>query len=252
MKKISLVLGGGGVRGYAHIGVIKRLQEKKIIPNEIIGTSFGALVGVCLASGKNYEEIKHIFLPKNTLKFIDPAEKFKMGFIKGEKLVQYILDSINCEKFSDLKIKFIVNAIDINTGKEKVFSKGNLFDALSASIAVPGVISPKKIGEKFYIDGGMYSPIALNLVSENIDEIIAIDVTDVIVKINEQSDKIIVVQQMLNLSQKREMNLLMKDINKKIILLCPLKKSYHLFDFRKKSREEIIKMGYSEAKMKIK
>lgn len=251
-EKIALIFGGGGVRGYAHIGAIKRFEEKNIIPSEIIGTSFGALVGVCLASGKNYEDIKEIFTPKNIFKLIDPAEKLKFGFIKGEKLVKHILDSINCKKFSDLKIKFLVNAIDINTGNEKVFSEGKLYDALCSTIAVPGAVTPKKIGKNYFIDGGIFNPLGIHLVSKNINKIIAIDVSDAIIKIDDDTDKMKVLQQIIAFSQKREIKQSLKVNKKKIILLEPLNKPFNLFDFRKKNRDEIIKMGYKEAKNKLK
>ena len=247
-KKISLILGGGGVRCYTQIGVLKVLEKKQIKINEVIGSSFGSLIGVCFASGKTAKEIENMFTHVKVLRFLDPVKGLGTGLIKGEKLVDYVLDEIKCKKFSDLKIPFKTNALDINSGKEKVLNKGSLREALLAAIALPGVIPPKKIGTKYYMDGGIYNPLPVHLVGKKMNKIIAIDVVDKIPNITDKTNKVIILQQWISLPQIKNMNETIKKCKVKLILLSPLKKPMNVLDFRYKNMFFSINRGMQEAK----
>ena len=248
MDKISLVLGGGGVRCYTQIGVLKVLEKKQVKINEVIGSSFGSLIGVCFAAGKTAKEIENMFTHVKVLRFLDPVKDLSTGLIKGEKLVEYVLDSIKCKKFSDLKIPFKTNALDINSGEEKVLNKGSLREALLAAIALPGVIPPKKIGTKYYMDGGIYNPLPIHLVGKKINKIIAVDCTDAITKIDEKSNKVEVIQQMFSILQTKERNNVIKNTKIKLVLIETIDKKINVLDFRHSNMNDLINIGEKKAK----
>ncbi|RKW24214.1 hypothetical protein D8B46_01885 [Candidatus Gracilibacteria bacterium] len=149
----GLALGGGSARGFVHIGVIKYLEEKNIKITEISGTSMGAIVGAFLAFGKNSSEMLEIAKELKILKLVDLD--FKFGFVKGNKVVKKLRTYFGDTKIEDLKIKLKIVATDLGTGERKVFESGDLVDAIRASISLPGVFKPYKIGDNFFIDGGV-------------------------------------------------------------------------------------------------
>ncbi|MDO6596123.1 patatin-like phospholipase family protein [Oceanihabitans sp. 2_MG-2023] len=151
---IGLVLSGGGVRGVAHIGAIKALEEAGIYPTHISGTSAGAIVGSLYAGGLTWQEILHFF---KTIP-IFRTNKFtfkKPGFIDTEKLADEFHSCFPEDNFSSLKKKLFVAATNIETGKLKIFSSGELIKPILASASFPGVFTPVKIENSHYIDGGV-------------------------------------------------------------------------------------------------
>ena len=174
MSKVGLVLSGGGARGFAHIGTIKILDELKVKPSCVSGCSMGAVIGAlyCLGySGKDIEEKIKTLTLKNILSisFTKNSKKDKM-----ENYLDIIFENKN---FEDLQIPLYVNAVDIKTGKEVIFNKGNLSKAVRASIAIPGIFKPVLINERILIDGGVKNniPIKILLENEKIDKIISVN-----------------------------------------------------------------------------
>jgi NTE family protein len=173
---ISLVLGSGGARGYAHIGVIETLLEKNYKIQSISGTSMGALIGGLYACGK-LEEFKQWVLTLNSfdmLKLLDLSFA-KNGLIQGEKIfakIEHMIGDVNIE---ELPISYTAVAADIVNQKEVWIQEGKLIDAIRASIAIPTLFTPKKIGDSYLVDGGILNPLPVApTISDTTDMTIAI------------------------------------------------------------------------------
>jgi NTE family protein len=205
-KRVGLALGGGGARGLAHIPVLETLDELGIRPCAIAGTSIGAIIGALYASGlsgqdirkqvdrllmRDVEKISDVFTRKDLLKWvelIDPA--FHRGsLLKGEKFIRFLEDSMKCSRFEELAIPLSVSTTDFLTGKEEVFTSGDLLSAVRASMAIPGVFSPVERDGKMLVDGGLVNPLPYNLLlSRSCDVIIATDVSGSLERTHKKSD----------------------------------------------------------------
>lgn len=175
--KIALVLGAGASKGFAHIGVIKVLENNKIPVHMVVGTSAGSFVGSFYAYGFNAYQLQKIALEIKKTDIVDLIFPDN-GFIQGIKLETYVNKMLNNTVMEKLKIPFYAVATDIQTGEEIVFGKGNTGTAVRASCSIPGVFTPVKIGNKFYVDGGVVSPVAVDAAKKlGADVVIAVDIS---------------------------------------------------------------------------
>lgn len=164
-KTVSLVLSSGGARGMAHIGAIEALLESGYEISCIAGCSAGALVGGMYARGS-----LEVF--KDWICNLDRVDVFSLmdftlsskGFIKGEKVFQALKKIIPDTPIEELSIPFVCTAVEIPSGKEKVFKSGSLYEAIRASASIPSVFMPAKLHGKEYIDGGTLNPIPFSIV----------------------------------------------------------------------------------------
>ncbi|MGA2781389.1 MAG: patatin-like phospholipase family protein [Smithella sp.] len=195
--KIGLALGGGGVRGLAHISVLETLDDLGIKPSIISGTSMGAIIGALYASGMSGKEIrerisKHLILKDDTwrdivakksnlLKLVKAfsAEIPRGGFINTQGFFEYLFSEIRKRTFEELEIPLLVIAADYWTAEEVVFEKDDLLPALQASMAVPGVFAPISIADKVLVDGGVVNLIPYDHLLERADFTIAVDVSKI-------------------------------------------------------------------------
>ncbi|WP_242082927.1 patatin-like phospholipase family protein [Aestuariivivens sediminis] len=163
MKKISLVLSGGGARGIAHLGVLEELEKQDYEIHSITGTSMGAVVGGIYAAGKIREFKKWILnLDKiDIFKLVD-FTLFNNGFIKGDKVFEAISPFISNRQIQDLPIRYSATATDLVGKKEVLFTEGSLYDALRASIAIPNVLTPVVKEDAILVDGGVVNNIPIN------------------------------------------------------------------------------------------
>ena len=177
---IAVVLGAGASKGFAHIGVLKVLEAQNIPIHMIVGTSVGSLVGSLYASGKTAFELQGIAMKMERDNIIDYDWKiWNGGLIKGEKLENFINVNIQNTPIEKLKIRYYAVATNAATGEEVVFAKGNTGMAVHASCSVPGVFRPLKIGSSTYMDGGVVSPVAVDVARRNgADIVIAVDISD--------------------------------------------------------------------------
>ena len=172
-KKVSLVLGSGGARGYAHIGVIEVLEEKGYEIATISGSSMGALIGGLYAAGK-LDEFKQWIL---TLDYFDIFKLISFssmsgGLVDAQKVFDKIATIIGDINIEDLDIKYVAVATDINTQKEVLFTKGKLVDAIRASVAIPTIFSPIVQGDMILVDGGVLNPLPINTIKDDDTELI--------------------------------------------------------------------------------
>lgn len=162
-KDITLVLSGGGARGIAHIGVIEELVKLNVNIASISGTSMGALIGGIYAVGK-LEEFKQWMLKVNRTKIFKLIDfSFStQGLVKGERIFNEIKEFITDVNIEDLPIKYTATAFDIANGREVVFDRGSLYNAIRASISIPTIFTPLTLGDSVFIDGGVVNNIPIN------------------------------------------------------------------------------------------
>jgi NTE family protein len=160
-KKIGLALSGGAVLGFAHLGVIKVLEELKIPINCVAGTSAGSLVGAFLASGFSFDEMKEIGKELGWGK-ISRITLPKKGILDGSLLKKIIERKTGKKYFSELLIPFAAVAVDIRTGEEIVLTEGNFAEAVQASCAIPGIFNPLEKEGRLLIDGGLRNFLPVN------------------------------------------------------------------------------------------
>jgi NTE family protein len=186
-NKFSLVLSGGVALGIAHIGVIKFLEENNLLPDEIIGTSMGALIGALYSIGKTSKEIEGLLKQTEKMRLFSP--KLSRGYLDFPILNKFLKSLFDDLKIKDSKIDFKATATEVSSGNGKIFSKNDdmlILDAVRASISLPGVFSFKKIGDKYYMDGGVFSNLPVEFAKkENIK--LASNVVNNNTKLNYQS-----------------------------------------------------------------
>jgi NTE family protein len=283
-KNIALVLSGGGARGMSHIGVIEELEQQGYKITSIAGTSMGSVVGAVYALDK-MEEFKtwvNTMYKKDVFKLIDFTLS-KQGLVKGDRIFNKMREFIPDKNIEDLKIDFTCIATDIKNKKEIVYSKGDIFEAIRASVSIPMVFTPVSKGTSLIVDGGVMNNIPINYVKRNKNDIlIAVNVNaeisvlkkpkektkknhqEYLKKIHEIEAKL---TQVLHRDSKNKMGyfdlinrtveLLTHQVSKLIIEKYPpdiliniSRESCGLFEFYK--AEELIKIGQYAAKQALK
>jgi NTE family protein len=161
-KTVSLVLGSGGARGLAHIGVIHELQESGYQISSIAGCSVGALIGGIFAAGK-LEEFEHWIsaITKIDIVALLDIAWGKEGLVKGDKIISRLVDLVGDKTIEELSIPFTAVAADVKNEKEVWINSGSLFDAIRASISLPLFFTPVKYKEGYLIDGGVLNPVPI-------------------------------------------------------------------------------------------
>ncbi len=175
--RVALVLGAGASRGFAHIGVIKVLEANRIPVHMVIGTSAGSFVGSLYAYGYSSFQLQKMAhsLDKNEIIDLTLPDN---GFVKGERLEEYVNVMVKNTPLEKMRIPFYAVAANIQNGQEVIFSKGNTGTAVRASCSIPGIFRPVKIDGKMYVDGGLVSPVAVDAARRlGADIVIAVDIS---------------------------------------------------------------------------
>ena len=177
--KIALALGGGAARGFAHIGVIKILEQNGIVPDIIVGTSAGSLVGALYAGGFDGFALQRLALTMDEGVLADwSISGITKGVLKGELLEAYVNDRLQGRTIDKLPKPLGVVATDLATGEAVVFRAGNTGIAVHASSAVPGAFRPVRIAGREYVDGGLTHPVPVRAArAMGADIVIAVDVS---------------------------------------------------------------------------
>ncbi|HFC6180994.1 patatin-like phospholipase family protein [Neisseria meningitidis] len=174
---VGLALGGGASKGFAHVGIIKVLKENGIPVKVVAGTSAGSIVGSLFASGMSPDrlELEAEILGKTDLVDLTLSTS---GFIKGEKLQNYINRKVGGRQIQQFPIKFAAVATDFETGKAVAFNQGNAGQAVRASAAIPNVFQPVIIGRHTYVDGGLSQPVPVSAARrQGANFVIAVDIS---------------------------------------------------------------------------
>ncbi len=171
MKKIALVLGGGAAKGYAHIGVIKALEEWGLYPDVLIGTSMGALIAGFYSAGFTPAEMEKIAKEMDVRKMakVFGISLSSQGFVSLEGVEEYLRSYLGYVKIQALKRKFVATAVDITNNQALFFDRGDLVKAILMSISIPFVFVPIS-ADRIIVDGGVLDNVpvrALSLLDEN-------------------------------------------------------------------------------------
>jgi len=179
--KIGLALGGGAARGFAHIGVIKALEAQGIVPDIVVGTSAGSVVGALYAAGNDAKALQKMAVDLDESAISDwalPLFGKSSGVLKGEALQSFVNKAVGNRTIEKLKMPFGAVASDLKTGQPILFQRGNTGMAVRASSAVPGVFQPVKIGDHTYVDGGLVAPVPVRFAREmGAEFIIAVNIS---------------------------------------------------------------------------
>ncbi len=231
MKEISLVLGGGGARGLAHIGVIKYLIEKNYIIKHITGTSMGAIIGGLFAAGMHIKDIEKVAIEFNMnhmRKLFFPTLP-KNGFVDGNNISHFLESLIGNPHFEDMDIPFGCVSTDIVKAEEVKHTDGDVVDAIRCSASIPVVFTPYVIEDKVLVDGGLVNPIPVNLCRElGAQTILAVNVLSV----DEEYTKSFSIKT----DKKREKRIakfddFQKKVEEKLSIITPFKFNFNISHF---------------------
>ena len=190
MKKLALVLGGGAAKGYAHIGVIKVLEQHGLKPDLIVGTSMGALVGGMYALGKDVAYMQKLVSNFNSIgNFSLISTLFKGNVLNINKVKKIFDKEFGTIQQDDTEIKFVCVATDMRTGNPMNFESGSLKDNIMASISIPGIFPSSKINNRVYCDGGLVNNLAEDVAREIMPDAVIVSV-DVIGEYSKQVEHI--------------------------------------------------------------
>lgn len=248
--KIGIALGGGAARGYAHIGVLNAIEERNIPISYVSGTSIGSFIGALYTSGnlKKFEEkvrSRNSFM-KDVLFKLDPVFP-KLSIMNGNEVIKVFKELTDIRTFEELDIPLTTISTDIINNKKIESKKGNLINAIKASIAIPGVLSPTYVNDNLCVDGGLIDPVPLqSIIDMGSETTIAVNLYGLqssekqdnkynIVDIVDRSAKIIL-NNITHLSFKN---------NEPDILIEPPIDQFKGWDFHKSN--ELIQIGYEQA-----
>ncbi|WP_323846152.1 patatin-like phospholipase RssA [Microbulbifer magnicolonia] len=179
--RIGIALGSGAAKGFSHIGVLKALDQMGIRPHVVAGTSMGAFVGAAYAAG-------HLEALEEWVRRLDNWQVFSLldinwtlsgGVLGGKKPFNAFFDNIDHQRIEDLPLPFTAVATDLHSGQEIWLQRGNLRDAVSASCAIPGLLSPKRLSDRWLVDGAVVNPVPIDVCrAMGATRVIAVDVTE--------------------------------------------------------------------------
>jgi len=250
-NKIGIALGGGAARGYAHIGVLNAIDELNIPISYVSGTSIGSFIGALYASGnlkkfENEVRSRNSFM-KDVLFKLDPVFP-KLSIMNGNEVIKIFKELTDIRTFEELEIPLTTVATDIINNKKIESNKGDIINAIKASIAIPGVLTPTYVNENLCVDGGLIDPVPLqSIVDMGSDITLAVNLYGLqssdknenrynIVDIVDRSAKIIL-NNVTHLSFKN---------NEPDILIEPPIDQFKGWDFHRSN--ELIEIGYNTAK----
>ena len=252
--KIGIALGGGAARGYAHVGVLKAIDELDIKISHITGTSIGSFIGAIYASGnikKLEEEIldKRSFM-RDVLFKLDPIFP-KLSVMNGNEVIKVFKKITNISTFEELNIPLTTVSTDIINNKKIESNSGDLIQAIRASIAIPGVLKPIKINGKLCLDGGLIDPVPLESIKNmGAEKTIAVNLYGL--KSNEKQEHKYNIIDIIDRSAKVILNnvthLSFKNGMPDILIEPPIDQ-FKGWDFHK--GKELIDLGYDEAMKKL-
>lgn len=239
---IGLVLSGGGARGIAHLGVTKALYEYGANPTIISGTSSGALAGSLLAYGYTPEEALKLFLSNRLLRKVRPGFRGP-GLFRMDGIATILLEFLPENTFEALKIPFVVNATDINTGEALYFTKGELIPPLLASCCIPGIFKPYLFQGRSLVDGGVLDNFPVTPVEPLSDYIVGVHCNPFQLNKPVSSTREVLARSFILAAHGKTME---KFSRCQLLIEPPLLRNYSVYDFWK--AEELFNVGYEYAK----
>ncbi len=179
--KVALVLGGGSAKGFAHVGVIRVLEQEKVPIHMIVGTSVGSLIGSIYASNPDAFQLEWLAFKIEKSDILDFSIVYsKMGPVQGAKLESFVERNVAAKRIEDTKVPFFPIATDLNSGETIVLEKGSMARAVHASCAIPGIFVPVTFDKRLLVDGGVTDNVACDIAKKK--------GADIIIGVNLQKD----------------------------------------------------------------
>lgn len=244
---LGLALSGGSVKGFAHLGVIEYLLETNNKPDIISGTSAGALMGAFYADGYHPQEIMDILGRLTFSSMTNISFGFGNGGIFGvQNFTKMLKTNLRHKRIEDLEIPFRIVATDLDNGKQKVFTEGNLVERVVASCSIPVIFKPMIIDDVNYVDGGLFRNFPVSVIREDCKKIIGVN-------LNPEGNE--VYKKTLLGTAIRSWDLVFRQNGKQDRELCDVLlettevTKYRMFEFS--SSQEIMQCGYDMAKQHL-
>lgn len=177
--KLGLALSGGGAKGFAHIGVFKLLEECGLMPDVIVGTSVGALMGALFADGYSADEIKELFSGREFSEFAQ-LQLPKSGLFDSKRFRHFLRRHLRAKTFEELKTPLIVMATDLDNGESHEFRSGPIVEAVTASCSIPIIFSPVVINGVHYVDGGLFHNFPVSIIRDSCERVIGVNVSPLV------------------------------------------------------------------------
>jgi len=177
--KIGLALSGGGVKGLAHAGALKAMEENGIKPDIISGTSAGAIAGALYSAGNSPDQIKELFKKKDFNDFVEFVLP-KSGLFATSGFTKFLEDNVGYKNLQDLPIPLLVTATNLDKGESVLFSKGNLAQIVMASACIPVIFTPVEINKEKYVDGGIFKNFPVSPLKDLCDNIVGVNASPLV------------------------------------------------------------------------
>lgn len=177
--RLGLALSGGGAKGFAHIGVFKILEECGLMPDIIVGTSVGALMGTLFADGYSADEIKELFTGREFSEFAQ-LQLPKAGLFDSKRFRYFLKRHLRTRNIEDLKIPVVIMATDLDNGESHEFRSGPIVEAVTASCSIPIIFSPVVINGVHYVDGGLFHNFPVSIIRDVCDKVIGVNVSPLV------------------------------------------------------------------------
>ncbi|HTN44182.1 MAG TPA: patatin-like phospholipase family protein [Nitrospiria bacterium] len=247
MPKVALVLGGGAARGFAHVGVIRVLEQEKIPIHIIVGTSVGSLIGALYADKGNSFDLEMIAFKLEKEDLLDfSVFASTTGPVKGDRLEQFVKDRVSRDKIEDLPIPFAAVATNLNTGEPVVLKRGSIARAVRASSSIPGVFTPVQYLDMTLVDGGVVDNVPVDVArTMGADLVIAVNIGKDVVN-NNLTNIIDITLQAVNIMANENSVFKMRDAD---VLIEPDVGSVKTMDFSMK--ESLMRAGIAAAENAI-
>ena len=244
--KTGLVLSGGGARGFAHLGVLRALNENGIFPEVISGTSAGAIVGSLYADGYSPEEILKIINLNSRLRYFSPSVP-RGGLLQISGIEKILRETLRAKTFGELKIPLFVSATDINNGKAVYFSEGELILPIIASASIPVLFKPVVIDNIQYVDGGVLDNLPIKPIEQKCRFLIGSFVNPTGYEEN--------INSIIHMAERTFLLSMSKELNEKskrfdLLIAPPELKNYKILDSEK--AQELFMVGYKATIEKLK
>jgi len=245
--KIALVLGGGAAKGFAHVGVIRVLEQEKIPISMIVGTSVGSLIGGMYAANPDSFQLEWLAFKIDRNDILDFSIVYsKFGPVQGARLESFLEQNVKVKKIEETKIPFCPVATDLNTGETVILDRGSLAKAIHASSAIPGVFVPVQFDNRTLVDGGVTDNVACDIAkAKGADIVIAVNLSKDVK--NYQIDSLVdIMAQSVSIMMHRSTK---EKLGAGDVVIEPDTKGISMFDFSQK--KQLMEEGMKSARAAI-
>ena len=173
---IGVALSGGAVRGAAHIGALRALEQAGLRPDRVAGTSIGAIIGAAYAAGRSTHDLERLFSGLDWFSLVRPTIRLKKSLVDNRRMAEFLRDELRLTTFEALAIPFTAVACDLQSGASVRLDRGDLVRSVRASSALPGIFPPEEIDGRMLVDGSVVQNLPVSVVREmGADLVIAVD-----------------------------------------------------------------------------